>query len=148
MTEFIRCLSIRPPYADWIVNPQRFIDANIKPKIIENREWSTSYRDPLLIHSSKSFEDDAIDYWIYRHCPQMQGVWGEHKKDYHLGMIVGMVDLVDCVTEHESPWFFGTYGFVLANARPFEKPVPYRGSLGLFNVPLSVVASEIESRNV
>lgn len=51
------------------------------------------------------------------------------------------------VIEHESPWFFGTYGFVLANARPFEKPV-YRGSLGLFNVPVSVVASEIETRNV
>jgi hypothetical protein len=143
VVKIIKCLSIRPPYADWIVNPQRFIDADIKPKTIENREWSTQYRGPLLIHSSGKFEADAIDYWMYRHCPQMRGVWSEDKKDYHLGMIVGIADLVDCVTEHESPWFVGSYGFVLANARPFRQPISHRGQLGLFNVPMSVVEHEI-----
>lgn len=136
---YIKCLSIRPPYADWLANPQRFIKAKIKPKTIENRDWSTRYRGPLLIHSSNTWNGDAIDYWMYQQCPQMSSIWGKKKEDYHLGMIVGIADLVDVVSESDNPWFIGTYGFVLANARPFVNPIPYRGSLGLFNVSSSVL---------
>jgi len=35
------------------------------------------------------------------------------------GGIVGVVEIVDCVTKSSSPWFHkGGYGFVLKNARP------------------------------
>jgi hypothetical protein len=47
--------------------------------------------------------------------------------DFHkAGGIVGIAEITDCVTEYESPWFTGKYGFVLANARslPF---MPCRG---------------------
>jgi hypothetical protein len=30
-----------------------------------------------------------------------------------------------------APWFFGPYGFVLANVRPLRTPVPEKGRLGL-----------------
>ena len=33
------------------------------------------------------------------------------------GGIVGVVDVIDCVTSHSSPWFAGAYGLVLANPR-------------------------------
>lgn len=36
------------------------------------------------------------------------------------GGIVGTVDIVGCVTDHPSPFFFGKYGFVLKNPRPGE----------------------------
>lgn len=139
----IRCLSIRPPYADWLANPQRFIDAKIKPKRIENREWSTHYRGPLLLHSSRQFEENAIEYWMYQRCPQMRGVWSEQKKDYHFGYIVGIADLVDVVTESTDLWFVGTFGFVLANACPVE-PIAWRGSLGLFSVEIAQLPLNVQ----
>jgi hypothetical protein len=48
-----------------------------------------------------------------------------------LGGIVGRAEIVDCVTEMDSRWFFGRYGFVLRNAEalPFQ---PCRGALGFF----------------
>jgi hypothetical protein len=54
--------------------------------------------------------------------------------DLERGGIVGEAEIVDCVRESASPWFFGTYGFVLRNARalPFK---PWRGELGFFEVP-------------
>lgn len=51
------------------------------------------------------------------------------------GCIVGTVDIVDCVSKSDSPWFFGRYGFVLANPVAFEKPIPCKGALGFFTVP-------------
>jgi hypothetical protein len=49
------------------------------------------------------------------------------------GGIVGSVEIVDCVTHSNSPWFMGTYGFVLRD--PVALPVrPYRGELGFFEV--------------
>lgn len=50
-----------------------------------------------------------------------------------LGGIVGVADIVDCVEAHPSPWFFGPYGFVLANARPLPF-TPCKGALGFFKV--------------
>ncbi len=138
----IKCLSVRQPYADWLVNPDRFLQGGIIPKTIENREWSTSYRGPLLIHASTKFEVDAFEYW-QSCCPSLgnavlRDVASPCKQDYRLGSLIGIADLVDVVSESDDPWFVGTYGFVLAHARPIA-PIPYRGQLRLFNVPLSIV---------
>jgi hypothetical protein len=47
-----------------------------------------------------------------------------------LGGIVGVTNIVDCVTTHPSPWFEGKFGFILDRSRelPF---VTWKGSLGL-----------------
>ena len=51
------------------------------------------------------------------------------------GAVVAVVEIVDVVTERDgaafAPWFFGPYGFVLANIRPLRLPVPEKGRLGL-----------------
>ncbi len=52
--------------------------------------------------------------------------------DLTFGAIVGVVDIVDCVTRSASPWFFGPYGFVLANARLID-PIPVKGKQGFFD---------------
>ncbi len=57
--------------------------------------------------------------------------------------IFNEVDIVDCVTESKSPWFItGNYGFVLANPKLYQKPIPYKGMLGFFEVPDEVVKDE------
>jgi hypothetical protein len=120
----MKALSIRQPWAWLIVNGY---------KDIENRSWSTQYRGPLLVLSSKQPAltiPETKEYFRSVRLP-LPKVW-------ELGGIVGIVDVVDCVTSHPSGWFSGPYGFVLANARP----LPFyalKGRLGLFDVPDDVV---------
>jgi hypothetical protein len=55
-------------------------------------------------------------------------------EDLKRGGIVGEVEVVDCVTESDSPWFTGDYGFVLRN----PVVLPFRtctGALKFFAVP-------------
>jgi hypothetical protein len=55
------------------------------------------------------------------------------------GAIIGKATLVDCVTNHRSPYFVGPYGHVFTNVKRCH-PFPYKGALGYFNVPDDVVS--------
>ena len=46
----------------------------------------------------------------------------------NLGALVGEVDIIDCVSQRDSPWFIGPYGFLLANPLAYSQPIPYRAS--------------------
>jgi hypothetical protein len=134
-----RCISIRPPYGTWIVNPQRFIDAGLPPKAIENRDsdLSNGYRGLLIIHQSKTFESNAIPAW-QRRIPGIEQIFSMEQGGYPHGAIIGLAELVDVIEDSDDPWFVGEYGLVLANARPVY-PVPYRGYPWLFNIPANIV---------
>ena len=128
--EGMRALSIRQPWAWLILNAG---------KDIENRDWKTSYRGRILIHASKGMTHDEYENALdtrYSIAPNA----GE-LPPFHIlerGGIVGSVEIVDCVEESESPWFFGRYGFVLRDPKPLPFS-PVRGQLGFFEVmmPLS-----------
>lgn len=49
-----------------------------------------------------------------------------------MGGIIGIADIVDCISESDDPWFMGPYGIVLANARPVDF-IPVKGALGFFD---------------
>ena len=116
----MKTLSVRQPWAWLIVQGS---------KDIENRTWATSYRGPLLIHAGLQVDQPVIDALMHDHCKKFP-----HTHDwprFRTGGIVGMADLVNCVTSHDSEWFDGPYGWVLANPRP----VPFyarRGKLGIW----------------
>jgi len=120
----VKALSIRQPWA-WLI-----LHAG---KDVENRTWATHFRCRVLIHASKGMTRQEYD----------EACWfmGELDIDYSAmplfgelerGGIVGEVEIVDCVTESDSPWFAGPHGFVLRNAKslPFQ---PCKGALGFFN---------------
>jgi hypothetical protein len=109
----MKALSIRQPWCHHILHDG---------KDVENRDWPTRLRGTVLIHASSSLEED-------------REFIREHKLP--LGGIVGVVDIVDCVSSMDSQWFFGKYGFVLRNARPIEL-IPCKGMLGFFDVPAHV----------
>jgi hypothetical protein len=58
--------------------------------------------------------------------------------DLQRGGIVGRARIVDCIGASTDPWFMGRYGFVLADVEPIPF-IPYKGALGLFDVPDEVV---------
>lgn len=119
-----KALSIRQPWAYLLAQGL---------KDIENRTWSTLYRGPLLIHAGQGMSADE-----YRDCCRLAariGIQIPGFSTFDRGGIIGIANLVDCVMAHDSPWFFGPYGFVLADARP----LPFyecRGQLGLFEVDI------------
>ena len=113
-------LSVRQPWASLIIEGL---------KVVENRTWATRYRGPLLIHASKSYNKSTR--------PPIHDTIKEHPPIFPLGAIIGIVNLVGCVTEHKSYWFEGPYGFVLENAHKFKDPIPYKGRPGMFMVDLS-----------
>jgi len=114
-----RALSIRQPWADAII---------WHGKDIENRDWWTDFRGTVCIHAAKAWgaaEKADLDF-----VERTTGMKLEVSQPL-LGGIIGVAEIVDCVKASNSPWFFGTYGFVLRNACavPF---IPVKGALGFF----------------
>lgn len=56
------------------------------------------------------------------------------------GVIIGEVTITEQVTESKNPWFTGKYGFVLADPKPYKKPIPCKGKLGFFEPDIKVVS--------
>lgn len=127
----MKALAIRQPYAWLIVHGY---------KDVENRNWKTKHRGPLLIHASQKLADDETICRLGDWCDDNQIPFPD---EVDVGGIVGLVELIDCVNGQDNPeildnqWFFGRYGFVLANARlvPF---MPFKGKLGIFQTDLTL----------
>lgn len=113
-------LSIRQPWAHLIVTGF---------KDIENRSWNANFRGPFLVHASKTFDQEGME-WLWEQYPELRS-WTTAA--FSKGGIVGQSEIVDCVTQSNSRWFFGPFGFVLQNSKqlPF-RPMP--GRLGFFEV--------------
>jgi ASCH domain len=102
-------------------------------KTVENRSRRTHLRGPILIHAALKFDHEGEE-WVRRTfsaipLPGEPGRW--RKSDWQLGGIVGEAEITDCVDQHDSPWYIGPFGYVLANARPLPF-IPCRGMLGFF----------------
>lgn len=105
-------------------------------KPVENRDWSTKIRGEIAVHVGQK---KALGEWrraleTYRFAgasfDQIQAF--PHFQDLPTGGIIGTVEIVDCVTEMNNAWFFGYYGFVLANPKPVEF-IKVKGALGFFD---------------
>lgn len=130
----MKALSIQQPWAWFIVNGY---------KDIENRSWPTKYRGPVLIHAGKKFDKEGWEYIQSAFSSLTDAAAVERLKAQGnitpreimqlCGGVVGIAEIVDCVTESESPWFFGEYGFLIRNAKPLPF-YPCRGQLGFFDV--------------
>jgi hypothetical protein len=122
----MRALSIRQPWASLIV---------YAGKNVENREWKTNYRGPILIHASKGMtkaeKENAFECAEFD-CDVSPALLASMPMER--GAVIGIAKITDCVTQHQSPWFCGTYGFVLKDVQAIE-PFPFLGQLGFFDVP-------------
>ena len=121
----VKALSIKQPY------PHRIFHDG---KDVENRDWATRGRGWFLIHAGVSkTELDMAD---------------QRDAAMPRGGLVGMARIVDCVTEMDSRWFFGRYGFVLRDAFPIDM-VACKGALGFFTPApeaLALTAAALRAR--
>jgi hypothetical protein len=57
--------------------------------------------------------------------------------DFMLGALVGLVELVDIVRNHPSPWAeVDRWQRLVTRPHRFAEPMPLRGALGLFTVDI------------
>jgi hypothetical protein len=141
----MKALSIRAPWW-WAI---------LHGKPVENRDWYTNFRGEFALHASKRWNENEIreDWDDMNYMAQQDGItipppfaldgssirkWG--------GCIVGTAKIIDCVTAHPSAFFVGKFGFVLDDPVMLEKPIPFKGALGFFNVPDNVL-SDIEDEH-
>jgi len=150
----VKALSIKQPWA-WLICSGY--------KDIENRDWfigrrvasgavnfTMSLPQRIYVHAGKQVDEDIpidmIDLIDSRLSLEAKRIFWEMADDTgfqpFLGAIIGEVDITGCVTESESPWFVGKYGFTLANPVLYEKTIPYRGQLGFFEVNLAEKAKQ------
>ena len=126
----MKAISVCQPWAYLIVGGD---------KAVENRSWPTNYRGELLIHAGKSTK-----FWTFALCEQL----GMHMRDPRIayGAIVGRCRLIDCVRVEEArrrglAYADGPWCWILAERARYLVPHPYRGSLGLFDVPPAVTSA-------
>jgi len=136
----MKAISLRQPWPWFILRGG---------KHLENRSWTSSYRGPVLIHSSKGWDEDEMqdDLRIATHIARSLGaipaggVPALETLKAERGCIVGVATIAGSVIDSDSPWFFGPKAFVLEDPLPFVDMVPCRGDRGLFTVPEDVASA-------
>jgi hypothetical protein len=136
----MKALSLTQPWAQLVV---------LGEKRWETRGWATRYTGPLLIHAAKTFPRAAKDVALsepYRARLTYHG-WDPVTTILPVGAVIGSVYMVGCQAAHEvAPRLdaqeraFGDYGprryaFALTNPKRLLHPVPWRGQLGIFDMP-------------
>lgn len=131
----MKCLSVSQPYADLIVQGK---------KTIELRTWNTKFRGEFLVHAPFKIKKDA--------CKRL----GIDETKLRTGVIIGKAEIYDVkvynsVSELKADYkkHFATeeflrhkYGFLLKKPKELRMPIPYKGSLGFFNVHLGTKVKE------
>jgi hypothetical protein len=131
-------LSVRQPWAWLIIRPDMVGDdvrasalARGLIKDIENRDWATSFRGPVLIHAGKKYGKQEKE--DTRRVLESTGIAVPDESELRFGGIIGGAVISGCAINSNSRWFVGRYGFVLEQ----QTALPFRavaGKLGFFNV--------------
>lgn len=140
-------LTVSQPYAEAIVSGR---------KTLETRTWATTYRGLLALHAGGA-------WWQERALGGREAERRATELAERLGLalpvaayprraLVGVARLVECFTFTPESWealreAHGVYtawrpglvGWRLAEVRRLPAPVPWRGALGLFPVPHTIL---------
>lgn len=122
----MKALTIKEPWASLIIN---------KYKTYEFRSWKTKYRGKILIHAGLTIEKNELKYFE------------DYNLNYQCGYIIGEATITDCIqvtkefdkkllklnnkvykNNHENQ-----YAWKLEDIVKYEKPIPIKGKLGLWN---------------
>ena len=125
-SNMMKVLTIKEPWATLIIEGY---------KEYEFRSWKTNYRGKILIHAGKSLEKDM--------CERFKN----YNLKYNCGYIIGEATITDCILVDKefddrlkkiNPLVYKnnlveTYAWKLENVKKYDKPIPIKGKLGLWN---------------
>lgn len=123
----------KPSYALSGWNPWFYLLVHPPFKDVENRPWRLPKHmigQRIYVHASLKFDLDGLNDIVRR------GLITEEQARLACtaprGAIIGEVTLTGCVTQSQSPWFSGPYGFTLADPVAYDVPIPMKGRLGFW----------------
>lgn len=123
----MKVLTIKEPWATLIIEGY---------KAYEFRSWKTKYRGKILIHAGMSLEKENANKFK------------DYNLEYSKGAIIGEAEITDCIfvtkeineeLKKINPLVYGKSGHVekyawkLENVKKYDKPIPVKGQLGLWN---------------
>lgn len=123
----MKALTIKEPWATLVIEGY---------KEYEFRSWKTKYRGKILIHAGMTIEKDMLNRFS---C---------YNLEYTPGSIIGEAILTDCILVDEyfnkklrdmNEVVYGksnhteTYAWKLEEIKKYDKPIPVKGKLGLWN---------------
>lgn len=123
----MKALTIKEPWATLIIEGY---------KAYEFRSWKTKYRGKILIHAGMSLEKENANKFK------------DYNLEYSKGAIIGEAEITDCIfvtkeineeLKKINPLVYGKSGHVekyawkLENVKKYDKPIPVKGQLGLWN---------------
>jgi len=123
----LKALTIRQPWASLII---------YGPKDVENRTWKLPQwmvGQKFAVHASKTIDQEDMEA-AFELCRQIEGAWTPDVAFYAAvrGAVLGTTVAMGCVTESDSPFFFGPFGFLLRDRKALDLPIPARGFLGFW----------------
>lgn len=120
----MKTLSLKQPFAELILQGR---------KTIELRKWNTKFRGEFLIHASKHPDEPSMKKFNFK------------PDELPCGAIVGKAELIDVKDysltkdfdedkdKHLATSDWGGFGFILKNAKRFDKPIPAKGQLNFWD---------------
>ena len=121
----MKALTIKQPWASLIINGY---------KQYEIRSWKTKYRGKILIHAGTGTDKEYL--YLYEN----------YNLEYAQAAIIGEAEIVDCrlIDEEFNQELkklnnkvysdsIGNYAWKLDNIKKYNKPIPAKGQLGLWN---------------
>lgn len=144
----VKALSLTEPWATLV---------GVRAKLFETRSWATPYRGFLAIHSAKGFPAwaQAVCFQepvrtVLKEKTKVSVIWQRclpkdhpQRSEFPLGCVIAICELVDVVriTAENAPpepersfgdYTPGRFAWHLKNAQMLPKPIPARGSLGVW----------------
>ena len=144
----MRILTVRQPWAWAIIHGGKDVENRV-------RNIAGDYRGPIAIHAGRAYDNQWDAHPLALIMNHHEGVHEEPQPwRAHLGAIIGVVDLADvhmatpddlgairCQPKNRTPGAWrsvcsdwaqeANYHLELANPRPLDEPIPFRGALGL-----------------
>lgn len=144
----MRALTVRQPWAWAIMHGGKDVENR-------SRNIAGSYRGPVAITAGLAFDPDG--QCEVARLTETTGPWPYDGFDF--GAVLGVVILGDVHRSFDcweldspkrtrcSPWAIddSPWHLILANPRPLPKPIPVKGRLGLWTLPVDVAAQVEEA---
>lgn len=125
----MKTLSVKNPWA-WLICSGY--------KDVENRTWKTNYRGKILIHASLKWDCHKGELCSILNVLEWDAIPIPNRMELsnHLtpsGAIIGEAEIIDIINNSKSIWAAeGQYHWILKNQKLYDKPIPAKGSLGLW----------------
>ena len=122
-----KCLSLKQPYAELILSGR---------KTIELRKWNTKFRGRFLIHASKAINSKACKLYNIDVSSLITRAIVGSALLHDVKLYQRRKEFIADQSKHfaVSTYPEHMYGFLLSDAKRFDKPIPLKGQIGFFDV--------------